>query len=139
MIVHDFHIVSTIFPNETDPPLIIDADGVLPGPITGQCFQMIAGRAFQIVQAMRSIEHIKFALRDLRRLLPSGPLRHTTGIEKGGGPESFQLRIMGRWYSYIRNISNGIYGVEFVTAFTERQGLSASKASIQIRKRMVGH
>ncbi len=43
VITNDLHIVSVPFaPNEANPKLFIDADAVLPGPVTFQRLQTIA-------------------------------------------------------------------------------------------------
>jgi hypothetical protein len=83
MIIHDFDIVGVVvFPQKTDPPLIIDSDGVLPTSIPFQFFQPNGRRHSQILQARRPIEHSKFAKGDplegirqpSRTLAPQEPL-----------------------------------------------------------------
>jgi hypothetical protein len=45
MVIHNFDIVSIAFsPDETEPPLIIDPDTVLAGPIAHQGLQVVAWR-----------------------------------------------------------------------------------------------
>ena len=61
MIVDDFHIVAmALTPDKTDPPLIIDANRVLPFPIASQCFQLISRRRSQNAQLRRSVKLQQF-------------------------------------------------------------------------------
>ncbi len=58
MIIYDFNIVGVIVsPVETDPPLVIDSNGILPTPIPFELFQPIGRRHPQILQARCAIEH----------------------------------------------------------------------------------
>jgi hypothetical protein len=51
MIIHDFDIVGiAIAPDKADAPLVVDANAVLPFPITSQRFQVIARRRPQIAK-----------------------------------------------------------------------------------------
>ena len=51
MVIHDFYVVGIILgPFETNPPLIVDADTVLPCTITLQSFQAIGGWSAQVLQ-----------------------------------------------------------------------------------------
>jgi hypothetical protein len=65
MIVNDFNIVGTIRrPDKTDAPLIIDPDRVLPGAVSPEQFEPVAGRTAQIVQPHGGIQHFQLALGD---------------------------------------------------------------------------
>ena len=60
MIIHYLNIICiTAFETEAYPPLIIDADAVLPGSVTRQFLQMIAGRDAESIHIYRGIYHIK--------------------------------------------------------------------------------
>jgi len=73
MVVGNFHIVSvTVLPSKADPPLAIDSDTELSGPITGKLLKPVARRDSQISQFFRSIENQKLThcqMLDLRRQL----------------------------------------------------------------------
>lgn len=74
MVVHNFHFEGVFaLPAEAEAPLIVDADAVLASPVTFQCFQPVAGRSAQIVQAPRLVQQHQFPPRhllDLRRQPP---------------------------------------------------------------------
>jgi hypothetical protein len=58
MVVNDPDIIGcSVMPSKTDPPLLIDADAVLPPPIALQRFEPIAGRYAEIVQRSGLIQH----------------------------------------------------------------------------------
>jgi hypothetical protein len=44
-----------IFPDKTNAPLIVDANAVLPNPITPECFEPIVGRHSQKTQVARRV------------------------------------------------------------------------------------
>lgn len=70
MIVNDFHINrSAVFPAETNPPLLVDSDAELTGPIADKFPQTIAGRHAQILDAAGTFEQEKFPQ---RHMLQSG-------------------------------------------------------------------
>jgi len=61
MIVADLHIMSvSIEPNETDPPLIVNSDAMLPPPVAFQSFQPIARENRQVLQNLGSIQLFQF-------------------------------------------------------------------------------
>ena len=65
MIVHDLNILgSAIVPAETDPPLIIDPDAVLPRAIASKSFKAIARRHTEIVERIRRMHHQQLSKRD---------------------------------------------------------------------------
>jgi hypothetical protein len=43
-------------PDKANPPLLVDADAVLPGPIPPEDFQMIAGRIPQVIHCVGGIQ-----------------------------------------------------------------------------------
>ncbi len=58
MVIDDFDVVGVaIFPCETDSPLIIYPNTVLPGPIVFHFFQSIARRYSQFVDSTRVVQH----------------------------------------------------------------------------------
>jgi hypothetical protein len=60
VIIDDRHVVGVaIPPSETDPPLIVDANAVLPGPITAQLLQAVSGRDAKIIQDLRRVDRNK--------------------------------------------------------------------------------
>src|SRR5947209_2056913 len=69
----------SIRPLETDTPLIVDADAVLPLPIPLQRFEPVAGQRRQIMKDMRGFEAIEFE--------PSGPLDARKGFHALAGRE----------------------------------------------------
>ena len=61
MVVGDFYMVRTLFrPAETKSVLLVDSNAVLPLPVTGEGFQSVAGRAFQIVETRSRVENEQF-------------------------------------------------------------------------------
>jgi hypothetical protein len=62
MIVDDFDIFgSLIGPNEADTPLIIDADGMLPAPVTGKRLQSICRWDPQVAEVLGMVKHVELA------------------------------------------------------------------------------
>ncbi len=49
------------FPGKHDPPLIIDADAVLPLAVALERFEAIARRNAEVVRCRRCVEHQEFA------------------------------------------------------------------------------
>ena len=54
---------TVIFPRKTDPPLVVNPDTVLSGPVPGQLFQSISWTRGEVGQGHRAIQHNQFALR----------------------------------------------------------------------------
>jgi hypothetical protein len=52
-----------VSPNETNPPLIVDADRMLPLPLAAQRLQPIAGWHAEIVKALCVVDDTQFAQR----------------------------------------------------------------------------
>src|SRR5208282_6776238 len=62
VVIDDFDIVCASFgPAEADAPLFIDADTPLPGAITLQRFEAVAGRHAQIVHASGGVDETQLA------------------------------------------------------------------------------
>ena len=64
MIVCNLDIVgASSHPCETDAPLVVDSDAVLPRSITFQFLQTIAGRGQQVLQVGGTVEHRELPFR----------------------------------------------------------------------------
>jgi len=91
MVVNDFDVPrSVIMPTETDSPLIIDSDTVLPPPITAKFLQPVTGRHAQVVQILRAVEHLQlaFSLCLERTELPRRTAREQLlGVARGKRPD----------------------------------------------------
>jgi hypothetical protein len=58
MVINHFNIVGVaINPPETDPPLLVDSDTELSGPITGKLLQTIVGRDSKILENPGIVQH----------------------------------------------------------------------------------
>jgi hypothetical protein len=69
VILDDFDIPSVpslVLPDETDAPLLVNADAMLAGPITLQGFQAISRWGHQVFEPGGSVQHLQFALRNPR-------------------------------------------------------------------------
>ena len=65
MIVHDLDgIRSGVGPDEAHPPLIVDANAVLPFAIALQGFQSVRGRNSQVIEPRGRVEYGQLALGD---------------------------------------------------------------------------
>ena len=61
MAVGDFNVKNvSVVPSETDSPLIVGADAVLPRTVTLQCFQTVSGRYPQVLQLDSVFEESEF-------------------------------------------------------------------------------
>jgi hypothetical protein len=70
MIVYQFHIRWPILrPPETQTPLPVDADAVLPAAITLESFKLIIGRHTQVNNLRSSIKHPQFSLHHIQKIL----------------------------------------------------------------------
>jgi hypothetical protein len=80
MIIHDLHVFCMpVTPYEADTPLIIDADTVLPFPISLQGFQSVRRREAQILQTGGGIDRVEFHERSLLNVV--GELPHELTLE----------------------------------------------------------
>lgn len=62
MIVYDLDVLRrAVFPAKADPPLLIDANAVLPRPIALELLQSIPGWYPQFIESDRGIEQQQFA------------------------------------------------------------------------------
>src|SRR5689334_8050471 len=59
MVVNDLHLAGIIIPDETDPPLVIDADAPLPGPVVLQRLQAVPGWYQKILKASGLIQIVQ--------------------------------------------------------------------------------
>jgi len=48
---------SGVGPGETDPPLLVDPDAVLSGPVAAEGLKAVAGRHPEILQDLGSVQH----------------------------------------------------------------------------------
>ena len=63
MIVHDFHVRRVaICPHKAEAVLIVDANAVLPLPVSFERFQVVAGERGQILHGFRFVECREFPL-----------------------------------------------------------------------------
>ena len=85
MIVHDLNILgSAIVPAETDPPLIIDPDAVLPRAIAREPFEAVTRRYTEIVERIRRMHHQQLSKRDtLNDAKPPGVAAQKQGFRMG--------------------------------------------------------
>jgi hypothetical protein len=62
MVIDDFYFMGiSIFPDETNAPLVVYADTVPPGSIPLEGFQSVGGWDPQVIQAFRLIESDQFS------------------------------------------------------------------------------
>jgi len=65
MVVDDFNLKDTaIIPAETNSPLVIHSNAVLPFPVTLESFEPICRRNSEIIQTFGSIQHRELAKGD---------------------------------------------------------------------------
>lgn len=65
VVIDDLHIERiAIAPNETDPPLIVDTDAVLPRAVSSQGLQTVARRRPQVVEGACVMQLDKLPLAD---------------------------------------------------------------------------
>ncbi len=57
MVIDDFDLIGVpIAPGEADPPLVVDPDAVLPGPVSSQRFEPVAADLRQVMETGRRVE-----------------------------------------------------------------------------------
>jgi hypothetical protein len=81
VVINDFHICGvTVFPTETDTPLVVDTDAPLPCSIASQQFEAVAGRHSQLIEFARGIDELEFSpcysLNLMRKLANKPPVKH---------------------------------------------------------------
>src|SRR5690554_4670175 len=90
VVVNDLHLLrSGVGPHEADPPLVVDPDAVLPGPIALQRLEPVPGRDAEIVKRLRGP--------DLTQLAQRHPL--DTRIHRGhalAAPQTFGVLVAER-------------------------------------------
>jgi len=95
MVINNFDIVDiAAFPFETDSPLIIYANAVLPLPVTFQSFQLIAGRLSEVLKSSGAVQ-----IKQLPARLPFENLKTSNPTiikENGGVPTSKRFDHMQR-------------------------------------------
>jgi hypothetical protein len=70
VVIHDLDIPGrALTPFETNPPLVVDSDAVLPEPIAVQGFETIARRRAQIFELFRRIDGEKLCSRPALNLV----------------------------------------------------------------------
>ena len=80
VIVDDLNLVSVTFgPNETEAPLVVDANAVLPLAIATKLLQMVARRHPQVMQGLRVVQHYELAPRGI---LNAHKTQATPAVEK---------------------------------------------------------
>src|SRR5271163_649349 len=83
VIIRDLHVVSvSVAPHETNTPLVVDADTVLPRAVTLQRMKSVTRRNSQIHQTFGRMQHQKLAP---RRLPNVHELTNTLIVEKPFG------------------------------------------------------
>jgi hypothetical protein len=66
MVINNFYPQCiTVLPFEADAPLVVNADAILPCPISAQPLQPISWRHPQILKSLRLVEHAQFPQRHL--------------------------------------------------------------------------
>jgi hypothetical protein len=85
VVIHDLYIMGVAAPpSETDPPLVVDPDAVLPLPISPQPLESVPGRDPQVVQPLGGIKHPE---------LPQGHPLHIRSKPPDGVPREQLLGI----------------------------------------------
>ena len=56
---------TVVFPSKTDPPLVVDPDTVLSGPVSRQLFQSTSGTRGEVAELHCAIQQHQLALRRL--------------------------------------------------------------------------
>src|ERR1700722_6122682 len=65
VVIDNLYLIGVgIPPDETDPILIVNADGVLSFSIFDQRFQVVVGRDAEVIQSDRRIEHRQLSCRN---------------------------------------------------------------------------
>src|SRR3954470_15250752 len=80
VIIDNLYVVHAIgFPAETDPPLIVNTNAMLPGPVTLQRFEPISRRGLQVRKGNGRIDLGQFPNRYSRNRTPAAAL---AGLEE---------------------------------------------------------
>src|SRR5690625_3266913 len=79
VVVNDLHLLrSGVGPHEADPPLVVDPDAVLSGPITLERLETVAGRDSEVFERLCGPHLTQLAQRDAMDLRIDGPHALTT-------------------------------------------------------------
>jgi hypothetical protein len=91
MIVRGLHLVRVaVTPNETNAPLVVDADAMLARAVAAKRFQVIPGRRRQIGEAVRRIELAELSQRYSFNALEASyglSLVEMLGLARSKGPD----------------------------------------------------
>ncbi len=91
MVIDDLNVEHiALLPYETDAPLIVDANTVLPLPVALEQLQPVAGDGSQIPELPSGIEHPQFAesyVLDSLKLLDSLAVKESLSIDRAEGPD----------------------------------------------------
>jgi hypothetical protein len=87
MVVNNFDVMAmAIAPNEADPPLLIDPDGVLSLPVSPHRLQLVSRRRCQDAQFRRGVQLQQFAQRHPRE-----------------GPEAPRMLVLKQFLGFLRH------------------------------------
>ena len=91
MVISDLYIERvSFFPHETDPPLVVDPDAVLPPPIAGKSLKVIARKRAQVVESLGCVKLRELTLCDpgnAPKLARRVSLEQRLGISVPEGPD----------------------------------------------------
>ena len=88
MVVNYLHILGALrSPHKAHPPLTVDADTVLPFPISFQNFELIARRNAQVIKDRGPINLFQLAK---RRTFDIDPATYTCALKEGLGVLAFE-------------------------------------------------
>lgn len=64
VIIRDLDVMGSVrHPDKTDPPLIVDSDAMLAGPIPFQLLQSVSSGRQQVFEIGRAVQHGQFSFR----------------------------------------------------------------------------
>jgi hypothetical protein len=75
MVINNLNFVGSVFPSKHDPPLVIDANGVVSRQLAFQSLQSISRRSLQILQPCGRVQVLQFPLGHLSQRAGKPP-RH---------------------------------------------------------------
>jgi len=117
MVVHDLNAmraISALCPFKTYPPLLIDADAVLPSAIADQGLQMIAGQMRKVLQVLRGLKNAQSLFRLMVEAFERGdplPFRKAPGSAVPIASDHFPNLNNGT--RYVKRISRFSMGGDF--------------------------
>ena len=87
MVIGDLDAIGVaVTPSETDPPLIVDSNAVLPSTIAFQAFQPVSGRYPEIIEVPGIVQHSQLTTTDALNL-------HRESARDHPPPDLFRLTI----------------------------------------------